>query len=393
MAEGAVETVDRGDVPPQQGGQFLRLHFQETIGGAHRDGQPVRECEDPFRGAADQSHQQGRAGGRGDLEMRIDDGAESVGHGEIGQQFLSRPGRYGKNHLLLRTQGFFTVDEGQAAHFSVLQLQGAQPATEPNLRAGLAQPLQGRFDEGGGQAGHRDPRADAAAALGQRLAHHRAREVGRSFLRRGIENGNQQGPQEFLPQHAAARQHLFDLSAGMASHQGRYRQIVTEARARHAAPCSQDPPGNGPVIGAQGPGPTRRDVKERKLCPRRSAHPVRRADGAEVAADGRIAGQDEVIAVVDLHVEHAVMVGAATSSRLSGGIRKHDRHAAARQGHGRRQSGQSCSDDVDARPHDRPVHPKTLQRATSHSNRALPMRTRRRGATQPSTSISCRMVR
>ena len=66
----------------------------------------------------------GAAGGRDDLEMRVDDGAELVGHGEVGQQLLGRPGRHGEDHAILRRQRLLAIAEGQADHLAVFEFQG-----------------------------------------------------------------------------------------------------------------------------------------------------------------------------------------------------------------------------------------------------------------------------
>ena len=132
-----------------------------------------------------------------------------------------------------------------------------------------------------GQAGHRDAGTDAAAALGEGLAHHRAGKIGGAFLRRRIEGGDQHGPQEFLPQQPAARQHLVDSPAGVAPHQGRHGEIVAEPRARHAAPGDESPPRNGPVVRTQRPahGPWRRRRTETPPGPARQPDPPRRWRG------------------------------------------------------------------------------------------------------------------
>ena len=63
-----------------------------------------------------------------------------------------------------------------------------------------------------------------------------------------------------------------------------------------------------------------------------------------------------MIAVVDRHVEQAVVVGAAPAAGLLGCLGHDDAHAAAGQRDGGRQPGQPGADDMNG-------HPDTLQRA------------------------------
>ena len=168
------------------------------------------------------------------LEVGVDDGAERVRHGQAGQQFRGRPGRHGEDHAVVRFKGLFTVGEGEARDLAVPQLQAGKAPAEADVGARSAQPLERRIDEGRGQARRRDARMDAAAALGQGLAHHGAGKIGRCFLGRRVQHRQEQGPQEALPQIALAGQHLVDPPAGMAPHQARDRDILADPCLRNA---------------------------------------------------------------------------------------------------------------------------------------------------------------
>ena len=80
-------------------------------------------------------------------------------------------------------------------------------------------------------------------------------------------------------------------------------------------------------------------------------------DVAQVAIDRPVARQDEMIAVVDRHVEQAIVIGAAPAAGLPGRFGEDDAFATARHGDRRRQAGQAAADDMNG-------HPNTLQRAT-----------------------------
>ena len=61
--------------------------------------------------------------------------------------------------------------------------------------------------------------------------------------------------------------------------------------------------------------------------------------------------EQKVIAVVDHHVERRVVVGAATSARLAGGLVDDDARPARREAHRGGEPGKSGTDDVDRAGH------------------------------------------
>src|SRR5205807_9564702 len=102
----------------------------------------------------------------------------------------------------------------------------------------------------------------------------------------------------------------------MAPHQGSQGKVIAETCAWHSTSCSQDPPRKRSVVRAQGPALTHSKVEKRKFRTARPRQPVFRANCAEIATDGLVARQDEVIAIVDHHIEQAVTVGAAAPAGL-----------------------------------------------------------------------------
>jgi hypothetical protein len=143
----------------------------------------------------------------------------------------------------------------------------------------------------------------------------------------------------------------------MAPHQDEQSEIVAEARPRHATVGMKDPPGHRAVVGPQCPPIAELEIEEVELGPVGPAHASFRADVAQVAIDRHVAGQDEMVAVVDRHVEQAVVIGAAPAAGVPCRLGEDDALAAARHGDRRRQAGQPAADDVNG-------HPNTLQRTT-----------------------------
>ena len=121
-------------------------------------------------------------------------------------------------------------------------------------------------------------------------------------------------------------------------------------------------------------GVVRVDVEEGELRSPRSRHAVPRADGAEIAADRLIAGQDEVVAVVDHHAQCRVMIRPAASSGLAGGLVHEAPPPALGEAHRRSEAGQTGADDVDRSRH----QAKALRRMI-HDSRARGTRIGRRG--------------
>jgi hypothetical protein len=72
------------------------------------------------------------------------------------------------------------------------------------------------------------------------------------------------------------------------------------------------------------------------------------SDGTQIPMHGSIAGQDKMIAIVDDHIEQAVVVGAATASCLLRRFIYDDLHAATCRSYGCGQSGKTGTHDVNS---------------------------------------------
>ena len=89
------------------------------------------------------------------------------------------------------------------------------------VRPATPQPRNGGVDESGGEAWRCDERPYVAPAFRECFAHDGARKIGRGFLRRRVQGGQQHGPQEFVPQNTIAPNDFVDPPAGMTPQQGR----------------------------------------------------------------------------------------------------------------------------------------------------------------------------
>lgn len=339
QGEGIGKSMHAHDVAPDAPGQRLRIGVQQRIGIADGDGEAVVEGEDPFCRAADHADHRLRAFRRGEAEMRVQDGAEIVRRLQPRHQFRGHPGRHGQHHGLVPPDRHEAIGEGQGGDALALEFQPAQPAGQADPGALAAQMRQGRVHEGGGQGRLGDARAAGATAPGQAVPHHGAGEVGRAFLRAGVQGGDQEGLEQAFPERAGAVQHLVDPLAGMRAQQLAKGEVARRPGAGHAAGGAEDPPGQGTVIRPQPPGVPVAQVGEGEIGRFRPGQPVLRPDGGEIAGHGFIAGQDEMVAVVDHQAELAVAIGAATPPGLRGRFRQLHRQAPPGQRHRRREPG------------------------------------------------------
>ncbi len=90
------------------------------------------------------------------------------------------------------------------------------------------------------------------------------------------------------------------------------------------------------------------EIDEREFRFGRPDEPIGGPDPGEVGECRKIAGQHEVIAVVDLDPERAVDIGAAAPAGLAGRLVHDDLGAGIADAQRRREPGQPGADDVDA---------------------------------------------
>ena len=200
---------------------------------------------------------------------------------------------------------------------------------------------QGRVDESGRQAGARDEGMAGLSAGRQRLAQELRGEPCRGFVRFGVKGGEQDRAPQALVERAGAIHGLAEARGRAGAQDAEGGEVFAHSRARHAAARVEDPPGDAALAQAKGPALARGEIGERESglarLPRQS---VAGADAGEVIERRPIAGQEEVVAVVDDEVERRVVIGPAAPAggarRLvhddgSPLVRQPDRGAEARQ--------------------------------------------------------------
>src|SRR5438105_11240651 len=108
----------------------------------------------------------------------------------------------------------------------------------------------------------------------------------------------------------------------------------------------QRPPRKRPLIGRERPTLVCSEIDEVEAGLRGSGEGVLCADGAQVRHDGVIAGQHEMIAVVDDLAERRIEVGAATSTGLWRAFVERHTGTFARQRTGGGKPGETRADDM-----------------------------------------------
>ena len=139
-------------------------------------------------------------------------------------------------------------------------------------------------------------------------------------MRFGVERGEQDRPPQALVERAGAGHGLADGRGRAGAQDGERGEVVARARARHAAARVEHPPGDAALAQAKRPALAGGEIGERESglarLPRQS---VAGADAGEVIERRPIAGQEEVVAVVDDEVERRIVIGAAAPA---GGARR-----------------------------------------------------------------------
>ena len=140
----------------------------------------------------------------------------------------------------------------------------------------------------------------------------------RALGRRGVERGEQQRPDQAVVQRAFAGDQLADRRIARRPQQAAERQVIARRRSRHATGGIEDPPRDAAVADPQRPARAAREIDEGKIRVRRTDQLVARADDAQKVERRVVRRQQQVIAVVDLHVEGGIVVRAAAPARLPG---------------------------------------------------------------------------
>src|ERR1043166_113168 len=124
-------------------------------------------------------------------------------------------------------------------------------------------------------------------------------------------------------------------------------------------------------------------IRERELRVLRPEEVLAGSDCLQIVVYRPIAGQNQMIAIVDYAFERWIVVGTAASARGSRRLDDLDALASGRQHHGGGKPGEAGADNI----HPAPCHPAKPWRSTVSRSRPRPNRTRVRGGAQPTCSI------
>ena len=198
-----------------------------------------------------------------------------------------------------------------------------------HLGAALAQQRQGGLDERRAQSVARDQRPASASAERERLADHGRREPRRAERRIDVQCGEKQRLDQALVEQPLAADDFADGLARGRPKQPRQRHIVERALfPAHVGSGSKIQNGMRPSL--------KRSVQRSPLARStnansaagRTGQPVLGADAAQIVERGVVAGEQQVIAVVDGHADRGVVVGAAAPAGESGRLVHDDLRAA-----------------------------------------------------------------
>ena len=208
-----------------------------------------------------------------------------------------------------------------------------------------------RLDEGGGEPVARDQRPIAAAPRRQGLADDGGGERGGTLARLGVERRKEKRPSQTLVERPAASEDFADRLLPPRAKEREQRQIVERARAGHATRADEYPPRKPAAVRAEGPPLAGREVEEGKGRLFRPDQSVAGADRLEIGKHRPVAGEDEMIAVVDDEIERRIVIGAAAPAGLARRLIERDASARCGEPHGGGEAGETGTDDVSGAGH------------------------------------------
>ena len=315
-------------------------------------------------------------------KMHVDDRLERIGRHQPRHKLGGDPGWCRQDHVIARREGEPPCGEAQRGDAVVRDLQGAHPRRKTQRAAARLEPGDGGVDEAFRQSLPRHQRHAGATALQQRALHHRPHQGRQSRVGRGVEAGDGERLQQAAIELGTA-QHLRHGCARPGEAQARQSEVVAQAGVRHAA--GGQPPGQAAIVRLHRPMLAGGAVEEREERTARPMHAVLGADRAQEAHRGVVAGQQQVVAVVDPHAERAVEIRAAASAGGGARLVEGDGAAGLGRGHGGGQARQPGADDVD-------VAHSTPYRNAIHSLRHFGTRTGCCSRVQPRASRRSRIA-
>ena len=165
----------------------------------------VGKREQPFDGAVHDADDGGKAGGRIDAEMRVDDGAELRRRRRARARDPPRPPAAPPGSRRRRSSASLSVAEIERGDLAVGEIERAQPVSELRpVTFALGEKAQRRLDEDVAQAVASDERPAGLAPREQRLADDGAGEARARLLRLGVERREPERPRETLVERTRA---------------------------------------------------------------------------------------------------------------------------------------------------------------------------------------------
>ena len=259
--------------------------------------------------------------------------------------------RHGEDHGIVDAERHLVLAEVEGHNLVLREIERPQPVPEPDRHVARPEKAQRRLDEDVAQPVAGNQRAAGLAPRRQRLADDGGGETGARLPRVSVEGRDPERARQSLVQRAGARHDLADGFCVGAEQQTGESEIVAHRRPRHPAALVEDPPRQPPGVDPQRPPLARREIDECKVGRRRAGKPFRGTDRLEIGKRGMVGREQQVIAVVDHHVERRVMIGPAAPAGLAGGLVHHDACAARRKAHRRGKTGKSGTDDMDRLRH------------------------------------------
>ena len=320
--------------------------------------------------------------------MGVDDRAMLGRRGEIGHEVRCHDRRHREDDAVVATDRDVLVAEIESCDPALSEVEPAQPVAESHLHVALAHEAQRRLDEHAAEPLASGERPAGLAARGQRLADDGTGQFRAAFPGIGVESGEPKRPQEALVERTGAGHRPANGPVAGGEQEPDEGSIVGRRRPRHPALPVEHPPGEPPGIDAQRPAITARDVRESEIGRSGTGESAGGADGIEIGQRGAIAGEQEMIAVVDHDAQCRVMIRPATSSGLAGALVHDDPPPALGETHRRSEAGQTGADDVDRSRH----QTKALRRMI-HDSRTRGRRIGRRGGDHPRATRRARISR
>ena len=316
------------DFAPDRRRQLFPRRVDQPVTGADGDRKPAGKGEDPLHRAVEHAENERRIRRRIDAEMGVDDGAKLGRRFEAVHQRGGSVGRDGKDDAVTRTECDGFVAEIERRDRSIGKTNGAQLMLHQHLGAALAQQRQGGLNERRPQPVARDQRPASASAERERLADHGRCEPRRAERRIDVQRGEKKRLDQPLIKQPLAADDFADGLACRRPKEPRQRHIVEHACSRHTSARIENPKRNAAVIEAKRPSLAAREIGKRELRSGRTCQPVLGADAAHIVERGVVAGEQQVIAVVDGHADRGVVVGAAAPAGESGRLVHYDLRAA-----------------------------------------------------------------